>query len=81
MYQAGPMVLFGLVLTVAMPGAAHAQSSGQSIVEEALKGVKEDQEIVTGNYKAVNKELEDGKKISKGLPGGKMGTADGVEKK
>ena len=43
MYRAGPMILFGLVLTVAIPGTAHAQSSGQSIVEEALKGVKADQ--------------------------------------
>lgn len=43
MYRASPMILLGLVLTVAIPGTAHAQSSGQSIVEEALKGVKEDQ--------------------------------------
>jgi hypothetical protein len=39
--------------------------------------LKEEQEIVTGNYKAVNKELEDGKKIIKG--GGLKG--DDKEKK
>jgi len=42
---------------------------------EIVEGLTEGQEIVTGNYKAVNKELEDGKKIIKGF-GGK-----GVEKK
>jgi HlyD family secretion protein len=48
---------------------------------EIIEGVKEDQEIVTGNHKAVNKELEDGKKIVKGFGGGRMGKLDGMEKK
>jgi len=39
---------------------------------EVVEGLEEGQEIVTGNYKAVNKELEDGKKIVKGHAG-KMG--------
>lgn len=33
---------------------------------EIVSGLSEGQEIVTGNYKAVNKELEDGKKIVRG---------------
>jgi HlyD family secretion protein len=33
---------------------------------EIVEGLSEDQEVVIGNYKAVNKELEDGKKIIKG---------------
>ena len=48
---------------------------------EIIEGLKEDQEIVTGNHKAVNKELEDGKKISKSFGGGKMGKLDVMEKK
>ncbi|HEX5221111.1 MAG TPA: efflux RND transporter periplasmic adaptor subunit [Verrucomicrobiae bacterium] len=32
---------------------------------EVVEGLEEGQEIITGNYKAVNKELEDGKKITK----------------
>ena len=32
---------------------------------EVIEGLEEGMEIVTGNYKAVNKELEDGKKITK----------------
>ena len=32
---------------------------------EVIEGLEEGLEIVTGNYKAVNKELEDGKKITK----------------
>jgi HlyD family secretion protein len=39
---------------------------------EIVEGLSEGQEIVTGNYKAVNKELQDGKKIIKGM-GGKGG--------
>ena len=35
---------------------------------EITDGLTEGQEIVSGGYKAVNKELEDGKKIRKGLP-------------
>ena len=38
---------------------------------EVIEGLEEGQEIITGNYKAVNKELEDGKKITK-AHGGKM---------
>jgi len=39
---------------------------------EIVEGLSDGQEIVTGNYRAVNKELQDEKKISKGL-GGKGG--------
>ena len=35
---------------------------------EITDGLKEGQEIVSGGYKAVNRELEDGKKIRKGTP-------------
>jgi HlyD family secretion protein len=35
---------------------------------EITQGLKEEQEIVSGGYKAVNRELEDGKKIRKGMP-------------
>jgi HlyD family secretion protein len=35
---------------------------------EITDGLKEGQEIVSGGYKAVNRELEDGKKIRKGMP-------------
>lgn len=38
---------------------------------EILSGLSEGQEFVSGSYKAVNKELEDGKKITKG--GGEKG--------
>jgi HlyD family secretion protein len=38
---------------------------------EVTEGLEEGQEIIIGNYKAVNKELEDGKKITK-AHGGKM---------
>jgi len=35
---------------------------------EITDGLKEGQEVVSGGYKAVNRELEDGKKIRKGTP-------------
>ena len=35
---------------------------------EITEGLREGQEIVSGGYKAVNRELEDGKKIRKGIP-------------
>jgi len=35
---------------------------------EITDGLKEGQEIVSGGYKAVNRELEDGKKVRKGIP-------------
>ncbi len=35
---------------------------------EITDGVQEGQEIISGGYKAVNRELEDGKKIRKGMP-------------
>jgi HlyD family secretion protein len=35
---------------------------------EITDGLKEGQEIISGGYKAVNRELEDGKKIRKGKP-------------
>jgi HlyD family secretion protein len=33
---------------------------------EITEGLKEDQEVVSGGYKAINRELEDAKKIKKG---------------
>ena len=44
---------------------------------EITDGLSEGQEIVSGGYKAVNRELEDGKKIRKGTPE----KSDGKEKK
>lgn len=38
---------------------------------EITEGVKEDDEIVSGGYKAINRELEDGKKVRKGPANGK----------
>ena len=35
---------------------------------EISEGLKEDQEVVSGGYKAISRELEDGKKIKKGEP-------------
>jgi HlyD family secretion protein len=35
---------------------------------EITDGLKEDEEIVSGGYKAINRELEDGKKFRKGKP-------------
>src|SRR5688572_24291011 len=35
---------------------------------EILEGVEEGQEVVSGSYKAINRELEDGRKIKKGDP-------------
>jgi HlyD family secretion protein len=34
---------------------------------EITDGLKEGQEIITGGYKAVSRELEDGKKVRKGV--------------
>ena len=42
---------------------------------EILEGLRDGDEIVTGGYKAINRDLEDGKKIvvvPKGAAGGKM---------
>jgi HlyD family secretion protein len=36
---------------------------------EIIEGLTEGQEIVSGGFKAISRELEDGKKISKQLPG------------
>jgi HlyD family secretion protein len=36
---------------------------------EIIEGVEEGQEVVSGSYKAINRELEDGRKIKKGDPG------------
>ena len=44
---------------------------------EITEGLSEGQEIVSGGYKAVNRELEDGKKIRKGAPD----KSEGKEKK
>ena len=41
--------------------------SDESFVE-IVEGLTEEQEVVSGGYKAVNRELEDGKKIRKGTP-------------
>ena len=35
---------------------------------EIIEGVEEGQEVVSGSYKAINRELEDGRKIKKGDP-------------
>ena len=35
---------------------------------EITEGVQEGQEVVSGGYKAINRELEDGKKVRKGTP-------------
>ena len=45
---------------------------------EITEGMKEGQEIVSGGYKAINRELEDGKKIKIGPP---AGSEKGDEKK
>jgi HlyD family secretion protein len=36
---------------------------------EITEGVEEGQEVISGGYKAINRELEDGRKIKKGEPG------------
>jgi HlyD family secretion protein len=35
---------------------------------EITEGLQEGDEVVSGGYKAINRELEDGKKIKKGVP-------------
>lgn len=35
---------------------------------EIVEGLNEGIEVVSGGYKAINRDLEDGKKIKKGLP-------------
>jgi len=40
---------------------------------EILEGLSEGQEVVSGDYKAINRELEDGKKIRKGPALGELG--------
>jgi HlyD family secretion protein len=35
---------------------------------EIIEGLEEGQEVVSGSYKAINRELEDGRKIKKGDP-------------
>lgn len=47
---------------------------------EIVEGLTEDQEIVTGSYRAVNKDLEDGRQVTKGL-GGKQEKPGEMEKK
>jgi HlyD family secretion protein len=47
---------------------------------EILEGVEEGQEVVSGSYKAINRELEDGRKIKKGDPN-KEASKDGDEKR
>jgi len=46
---------------------------------EIIEGVEEGQEVVSGSYKAINRELEDGRKIKKGDPN-KEGKKDEEEK-
>jgi HlyD family secretion protein len=43
---------------------------------EITGGLKEGDEIVTGGYRAISRDLDDGKKIAKGLAGAKTDTAD-----
>ena len=45
---------------------------------EIIEGVEEGQEVVSGSYKAINRELEDGRKIKKGDPSSE-GKKDPVE--
>jgi len=37
---------------------------------EITDGLKEGQEIISGGYRAISRDLEDGKKIKKGPPAG-----------
>src|SRR5262249_57873458 len=37
---------------------------------EIIEGLKENEEVVSGGYKAISRELEDGKKVRKGKPEG-----------
>ena len=63
------------------PGANKETASRIGITDgtfwEITDGLKEGQEFASGSYKAVNKELEDGKKIRKGTPD----NSEGKEKK
>lgn len=43
---------------------------------EILEGVEEGQEVVSGSYKAINRELEDGRKIKKGDPNKEAGKGE-----
>jgi HlyD family secretion protein len=43
---------------------------------EVTDGLKEGDEIVTGGYRAISRDLDDGKKIAKGLAGAKTDTVD-----
>jgi HlyD family secretion protein len=36
---------------------------------EITEGVEEGQEVISGGYKAINRELEDGRKVKRGEPG------------
>jgi HlyD family secretion protein len=36
---------------------------------EITEGAEEGQEVISGGYKAINRELEDGRKIKRGEPG------------
>jgi HlyD family secretion protein len=47
---------------------------------EILEGVEEGQEVVSGTYKAINRELEDGRKIKKGEPGKEIKKDTGNER-
>jgi HlyD family secretion protein len=47
---------------------------------EITEGVKEGQEVVSGGYRAISRDLEDGKKVRKGQPGDKE-KKEGEEKK
>jgi HlyD family secretion protein len=48
---------------------------------EITEGLTENQEVVSGSYKAVNRELEDGKKIKKGAVGAGLGKEEDGKKK
>jgi len=47
---------------------------------EIIEGVSEGQEIVSGGYKAISRELEDGKKILKEKPGLNKAQKEGEKK-
>lgn len=47
---------------------------------EILEGLKEGEEVVSGGYRAISRDLEDGKKVRKGLPPKDASDKDGNKK-
>lgn len=48
---------------------------------EITDGLKDGQEVISGGYRAISRDLEDGKKIKKGPPAGEKDKADQPDKK